>query len=262
MSLSPNRWAGLVVAYFLSREDTWAYEALEFGTQSDTHEAISERLRVPKNTVKNWRDEFDAVHDNSRKGWYQRPLRPSRVQVVEQFEGVSREALLHYVQRLLGLFDTEIEVDASVDALATAFDKYEPDKARPSARAATGHRAEEYFVSWFESGASERSGTIVDRRYSGEGYDFELQTNGLSEYFEVKGLAEDSGSISMTRNEFLAARHYKDRYHLALVLGLAHRPRVVIVSDPTRQLRTVTRLARVVQETYTINASDVKRIAG
>lgn len=262
MSLDPNRWAGLVIAYFLSREDKWAYDSLALGTQSDTHRVIGERLQVPKNTVKNWRDEFDAVHHNARRGWHQRPLRPSRVRVADQFAGVSREALLSYVQRLLGLFDTDIEVDVSVDALAAEVDAGNHIAAPQSARALTGHKAEEYFVEWFASSANTRSGTLVDRRHSGEGFDFELQTEGLSEYYEVKGLADESGTVSMTRNEFIAARHYKERYHLALVLGLAQSPRVVVVSDPTRKLKTVTRLARVVQETYTISASDIRRVAG
>ena len=39
------------------------------------------------------RDEFDSIHDNPRAGWHQRPLRPSRVKVVELFDDLTEEGL-------------------------------------------------------------------------------------------------------------------------------------------------------------------------
>lgn len=74
---------GLYVSYYLSRFDKQAYEARGFGNQKQTHDHIGKLLDVKPATVKNWRDEFDPIHD-ARAGWYQRSMNPSRVSVVER----------------------------------------------------------------------------------------------------------------------------------------------------------------------------------
>jgi hypothetical protein len=68
----------LIAAYFLSRYDREALKLLGQSNFTAAFEEVSNCLRVNQNTVKNMRDEFDPIHDNSRAGWYQRPLRPSR----------------------------------------------------------------------------------------------------------------------------------------------------------------------------------------
>ena len=73
-NMERNRVLGLVCGYYLSKFDKIAYEHLGYKTQAETHIAIGEILHVLPNTIKNWRDEFDPVHENTRRGWHQRPM--------------------------------------------------------------------------------------------------------------------------------------------------------------------------------------------
>lgn len=75
----------LVVGYYLSKFDDIAYQNLGYGTNKKTHDAIGTHLDVNPNTIKNMRDEFDAIHDNDRVGWYQRELSVSREDVVTKY---------------------------------------------------------------------------------------------------------------------------------------------------------------------------------
>lgn len=73
---------GMACGYYLSREPD-AYRSLGFGTMNATHEALGHALGVPAGSIKNWRDEFDPVHDNGRAGWHKRPMVPSRIRAIE-----------------------------------------------------------------------------------------------------------------------------------------------------------------------------------
>jgi hypothetical protein len=261
MPMSAERRAGLVIAYFLARENERAYQALGLGNQRMTHAFIGEKLGVPLNTVKNWRDEFDAVVGSSRKGWHQREPSASRLQVVEQFGQVSFISLHGYARRLLGLTYADIEIDLSVDALSLMDSTDDALATEPSARGMTGAAAERHFVEAFEKGMLPFSGALEDKRLSGEGFDYLLTTEGIDHYFEIKGLAAASGSVLMTGKEWLTARHYKERYHLVLVSNLAASPTIQVVSDPTRVLRSRPRLVAAIQENRTISSSEIFRAA-
>ncbi len=91
----------MVVAYYLSKFDKKAYEELGLGNRTESHKKIGYILNVNENTVKNMRDEFDPLHDNPRSGWHQRPLRPSRQLIVEQYQALEEEELRGLVIEIL-----------------------------------------------------------------------------------------------------------------------------------------------------------------
>lgn len=96
-----NHRLALIVAYYISRFDKKALDTLGFKTMTEAFNLVGEFLNVNPNTVKNMRDEFDPIHPNSRKGWYQRELRPSRLEIVENYSYVSEDALTEIVTDIL-----------------------------------------------------------------------------------------------------------------------------------------------------------------
>ena len=95
-----NRVLGMICGYYLSRFDEEAYARLGYATQQDTHEALGQTLGVPAESIKNWRDEFDPVHENTRQGWHKREMYPSRRRAIEILETLSGNELFDLVQAI------------------------------------------------------------------------------------------------------------------------------------------------------------------
>ncbi|HQL50012.1 MAG TPA: hypothetical protein PLR91_02355 [Kiritimatiellia bacterium] len=93
-----NHILGMACGYYLSRFDAEAYRSLGLGNQQETHRALARALSVPGRSIRNWRDEFDPIHDNDRMGWHKREMAPSRVRMVELLGGYSQVELLALVE--------------------------------------------------------------------------------------------------------------------------------------------------------------------
>jgi len=88
---------GLMCGYYLSRFDGGAYDSLHLGNKTQTHAAIARALGVPPLSLKNWRDEFDPAHENSRQGWHNREMRASRVKAIAILSRYSQEEIHGWV---------------------------------------------------------------------------------------------------------------------------------------------------------------------
>lgn len=116
--MEENNKLALIAAYYLSRFDQTAYEKLGYGGMRHTHEAIGSILNINKNTIKNMRDEFDSIHNNPRRGWYQRELRPSRKSVVNQYSSYTEKELYKKVCSILNINNKETKFVQGGDAQA------------------------------------------------------------------------------------------------------------------------------------------------
>lgn len=87
-----NNLMGMAAGYYLSRCPN-AYDRLGSGTQASTHIALGYALAVPAASIKNWRDEFDPIHENGRCGWRNRPMLPSRERLAECLSGWAEDEL-------------------------------------------------------------------------------------------------------------------------------------------------------------------------
>ena len=92
---------GMLAGYYLSRFDEIAYKRFPFSTQSEVHSFLAERIGVPASSLKLWRDEFDPIHPNSRKGWHKRKMAPSRVRMSEMLLGVSEMGVFQLLNRCM-----------------------------------------------------------------------------------------------------------------------------------------------------------------
>ena len=91
----------VVVGYAMSRLDDRYLRSQGVRTWKAAFDRAAKALRVRATSLKNLRDEFDPFHGNSRRGWWDRPLRPNRQRVMGDLSGVSDDALLECVNRVL-----------------------------------------------------------------------------------------------------------------------------------------------------------------
>ncbi len=261
--MESNRYKGLIVSYFLARCDERAYAALGYGSQLATHRAIASILDVKHNTVKNWRDEFDSVVSNSRRGWHQRSLRPSRAEVLDRFGDLSDQGLEFLVKDILMRTDHQVEVEIAAPLLTPSENDDADEEIRNvgSQRAETGKRAEEIFVDHFNRQRLLLHGALRDCRTLGEGYDFEIVDGEQTIAVEVKGLADGAGGISMTSREWLAARAWKENYIIALVLRVYSTPEIVLLRNPGYRLAPRLSVVQVAQERWLTTASELIQLA-
>lgn len=203
----------LIVPFFLSKFDN-GYKRLGYLTRTDAFDKIGRRLGIKPSTIKNTRDEFDSIYSDTRKGWYQKPLIPSRVKVADMYDNLSEEALLEVVRHILSdkEYITENETDQNHSK--------EVSVSNYISRMRTGRAAEKYYIEhWKEISGSEY--TLEDHRENGAGYDFIL-SSGTAEklYMEVKGMSGENGQILITDKEWATAKQKGDKYFLVIVCGI------------------------------------------
>lgn len=94
----------LTVAYYLSRANKDALQALGFKKFTEAFKQLSKVLEQKPSTIKNMRDEFDPYFDNGRVGWYQKPLQGSRKEVFDKYANVSDSDLLVVVKDIINSY--------------------------------------------------------------------------------------------------------------------------------------------------------------
>jgi hypothetical protein len=254
----------LVPAYYLSRFDATAYDRLGHGTKKATHRAVGAALGVKASTVKNLRDEFDPLHDNPRKGWHKRPLRPSRQRVVELFGEMDEDELYAIVRGLL--YDPSFREGDDVQSLLD--DVTETDKqparasASPAARMRTGRAAEAYFIDFHRATRRPTPGELCDTRTEACGYDFEIVGTTDTTFVEVKGTADARGGILFTDKEWRVASQKADAYVVALVRNLAATPSIGFIWNPVAALEPQQRLYTVTRTSWTVSGAQLADLGG
>lgn len=193
----------LIVALFLSKFDTDSYQALGYKSWVQALADIGDRLGAKPNTIKQMREQFDPLFPNSRVGWHQRPLSPTRIRVIEEFGGLSFDAYAMVVRSLLRLEKEAVQLNEATKFLGKQAEATvsEKDKATDelfvNARGKTGRLAENYFMELFNAGLLPFKGKLIDCRDDGRGYDFLIEDND-QQAVEVKGLAQPKGGLLFT----------------------------------------------------------------
>lgn len=232
----------LVVAYYLSRLDKKGFQALGFETWGAAYQGIAAALGVPPATVKHMRDSFDPYCSPVRKGWHQRPVLRSRVQVMEAYADLSGDALRGVAQDILQGNAGASAVYVSPIVLTDKKDVgVMGDNLAYAARLRTGEAAEEYFKSQYAHLPQFAGMELEDTRKLGTGFDFRVHGPNLVQAVEVKGIVGASGSIAFTDKEWAVAHYLKHDYILALVRSLNTSPALELRADPTASLNAIRR---------------------
>ena len=255
--METNHILGMIFGYYLSRFDEVAYRRLGFSSKKETHEAIGKKLGVPQTSVKNWRDEFDPVHDNPRKGWHKREMAPSRCRVLEALAHLSEAELFSILEKMIeypdGIFAQTLIESVSVT------DENVQGKVFGS-RGVTGKKAEELFIRFHDSTGKPVSGKLTDKRYDGCGYDFEVADQRKKAAVEVKGLAGLSGGISFTEKEWATAHNMADDYFLVVVKNLIIEPTFSMVQNPVANLESMLQTYTTVSLSYSVAQQTLSKV--
>jgi hypothetical protein len=243
---------GMVCGYFLSRFDQIAYASLGYRTQQATHDALGQALGVAPESIKNWRDEFDPVHDNPRRGWHGREMHPSRRRTIEALGDLGYDELLWLVHTI-----TSDPAGNTADVLDSAIgDEDSCDANRGGGyglRGPTGVLAEKAFEQHHAKHGEPSSGRLVDRRHEQCGYDYEIIGDSVSVYVEVKGLGGDAGGITFTDKEWRTLKTHGDKYFLVVVRRVGVQPVVSMIRDPFSHMKAQMRTYTTVQTAWSVN---------
>lgn len=248
----------LYVSYYLSRFDKLALENLGYETWNSAFEDIGSKLNVNTHSVKNWRDEFDPIHEH-RAGWHQRPMSPSRVQVVKALEALEEEEIRGIVINILsGRIQDDYE---NINELLKVVSGFKETKERKFIlRGPTGKKAEEFFIRLFEEGKSPFNGVLFDTRDLGSGSDFEIQDGDFRYFIEVKGLAQQSGGIVFTNKEWSKAKESGESYFLAVVSNINNFPRIDFYRNPAKLLSPKMNIVTTIQTQWSVKEKDLKSL--
>jgi len=249
---------GLYVSYYLARFDSEGYQKLGFGNQIETHTKIGDLLSVNPHTVKNWRDEFDPMFGH-RAGWYQRPMSPSRVKVLQALENLDEPQIRAIVKDILsGKLKNEPEENELL--LSIVSDDNEHSNKKFILRAPTGRAAEEFFINHFKLTKSPISGELIDCRDLGCGYDFRIESATRNIYIEVKGMADFSGGILFTDKEWTVAKEKADDYFICIVKNIPDDPKISFIQNPSIKLEPKRNIYTTIQINWSITDKELNKV--
>jgi hypothetical protein len=231
MLLIPQRIATrgklILAGLFLSKYDSLGLKKLGFETFIEAFNVIGYALGSKPMNIKNYRDEFDPLFPNKRKGWHKRPLRNYCRKVFETYKNLDFETFTSLVKSFTGYDEnawSEVQIKDEKADTESCFAK----------RLITGLAAEQYFES-VHLGLSEFKGYVMENTTRiGCGYDFRLRKETEKDFLavEVKGLKDKTGSLSLTPKEYDVATAMASRFFLFVVKNFRETPFHEIYSNP------------------------------
>jgi len=244
----------LIIAFYLSKFDMNAVRNLNYKSRAEAFREIGKEIDVNKYTIKQMRDQFDTLHGH-RKGYYQFPLPPSRIEVAEKFKLLSETALHEIVTDIV----SENNVDTYTGIMESISEKEDKKSTKEySSRGITGLRAEEIFIDEFSKGnIEELSGELRDTRQDGIGYDFKLLGD-INYYIEVKGLAGKSGGIVFTDKEWEKARKFKEKYILVFINNINDMPVLNLIVNPFEKIKPSKYIYTTVAVNWSVNSKQLE----
>lgn len=257
MSMLQERKKGLIISFYLSKFDKKAYERFGLGSQTKTHEYIGKILNIKATTIKNWRDEFDPYENNSRAGWYQRPIRPACIEIKNLFDNIEENSFYQIVENILNV-EENIELEKIIKEIDITEEKEEKEEKNTNRvfciqTALTGEKAEEFFIQNYQFILKDKfrftneNHKLIDTRLYGCGYDFELKINEQTYYIEIKGISSQHNNIRFTDKEWSFASEKKNNYILAVIKNISPKIETIVIQNPVENLDAERQIQKIVQ---------------
>jgi hypothetical protein len=215
----------ILAGLYLSKFDSDGLRALGFDSFVEAFNVIGSALGVRPASIKNYRDEFDPLFPNSRKGWHKRPTRDYCKVVYDAFGGLDLEDFTNLLKRV-------IYREHDLGVLIEEVERKQGDARSFAKRLITGQAAEQYFKSKYKEIDLFRDFDLEDTTQLGCGFDFKLFSPSVFYGIEVKGLSEPNGSIALTNKEHSVASILKDRFFLFVVKNFKEVPFHELYQDP------------------------------
>jgi hypothetical protein len=234
----------ILAGLYLSKYDSLGLRMLGFRSFKEAYNVIGYALQGKPQSVKNYRDEFDPLFPNARKGWHKRKTRDYCLRVFSRFSDLELEPFTRLIESFfadsLAVGDLEPPVKEGEDG-ASAF----------AQRLTTGLAAEEYFTSVYGELAEFQGYRLENTTRYGCGYDFRLSGDSRAEGFlavEVKGLTQRTGNVAMTTKEYAIASALEDRFFLFVVRNFRETPTHEIFKNPLSSRLKFKKLERVITQ--------------
>jgi hypothetical protein len=231
MLLNPQRIVTreklILAGLYLSKYDSLGLKKLGFESFAEAFNVIGYALGSKPMSIKNYRDEFDPLFPNKRKGWHKRSLRDYCRKVFEEYKHLDFETFTGLVKSFTGYDEnlwSEMQVKGEKDEAESNFAK----------RLITGLAAEQYFESVQPGLSPFKDYGLENTSRLGCGYDFRLTKESEEDFLaiEVKGLAGRTGSLSLTPKEYDVAAELTDHFFLFVVKNFRETPFHEIYSNP------------------------------
>jgi hypothetical protein len=244
MLLNPERIAArdklIITGLYLSKYDAAGLRKLGFASFLEAFNVIGYALGGKPASIKNYRDEFDPLISKRRKGWHKRPTRDYCLRIFEQYKALDLETFSSLVRSFVGYDEnawSEVQTRDEKPDVGSFFAK----------RLITGLAAEQYFEAAQPSLSQFKGYSLENTTRLGCGYDFRLRSETCKDFLavEVKGLAEPTGSLSLTPKEHETATALKARFFLFVVKNFRDSPFHEIYQDPLSGALRFTRKERV-----------------
>jgi hypothetical protein len=237
----PTREKLILTGLYLSKYDSAGLKKLGFENFIEAFNVIGYALGQKPASIKNYRDEFDPLFPNKRKGWHKRPTREYCLKVFEDYKDLDLPTFTALVKSFAGYDEnawSEVQTKARKADGESFFAK----------RLVTGLAAENYFESVRPTLPQFKSCTVENTTRLGCGYDFRLHPPAQASFLavEVKGLAERNGSLSLTPKEYEVAAALTDRFFLFVVKNFRESPFHEIYCNPLSTSLRFKRKERVI----------------
>ncbi len=213
---------------------------LGFRTYAEAYNVVGYALGSRPLSIKNYRDEFDPLFPNPRKGWHKREIREYCKKVLDEYEDLDFGSFTGLIKSFVGYDENALSVVQSRD-------EREERASGFANRLITGLAAERYFESVHSTLPEFRGCAIENTTQLGCGYDFKLCREKSKDFLavEVKGIRQRVGSISLTPREYEVATELRDRFYLFVVKNFQKTPYHELFLNPVAGKLQFTRTERV-----------------
>lgn len=220
------REKAILTGLYLSKFNSEGLVRLGFNGFTEAFNILGHALGVRPASVKNYRDEFDPLFPNDRKGWHKRPMREYCKAVYDSFGDLTLEAFTALLKEV-------IYKDHAVDVLMETVAGIQGTCGEGFAkRLLTGQAAEQYFKSEYKKIAVFSGFNLEDTTRLGCGFDFRLVAPETFYAVEVKGLSAVTGNITLTDKEHSVGALLGSLYFLFVVKNFKEEPFHEIYRDP------------------------------
>jgi len=240
----PTREKLILTGLYLAKYDSAGLKKLGFENFVEAFNVIGYALGQKPASIKNYRDEFDPLFPNKRRGWHNRPTRDYCLKVLTEYKNLDIETFAGLIKAFGGYDES-------------AWSELQPESEKPDGesffakRLITGLAAEHYFESTYPTLAAFKDFAIENTTRLGCGYDFRLHPKTGRDFLavEVKGLKERSGSLSLTPKEHEVALVLAARFFLFVVKNFRESPYHEIYPDPLAGALRFSKKERIVVHT-------------
>jgi hypothetical protein len=207
----------MLIGMYLSKYDKQALQILGFESFIEAYNIIGLAINVKPSSIHNYRDEFDPVFPNERKGWHKRPMYKTRIEMLNKYKNLSLGEFTHLVKNI-------IYKNPDINLIEEKIESEEDKSSTFAKRLITGQAAEQYFRDNYQTVPAFRGFVFEETTQLGCGFDFRVLHNTGFYAVEVKGLEKAKGSIGLTDKEYKTAFYLRENYFVFLVKNFIATP--------------------------------------